>query len=285
MLGSIESLLSATVADGMAGTKHDPNQELIGQGVANIVAPLFGGFAATGAIARTATNIRNGGNSPLAGITHSAVLVLILLFLAPFAMSVPLCALSAILFVVAYNMSELPHFARMVRRAPRADVIILLITFGLTVFSSLIVAVNVGIILAMFQFLRRMASSVEVQRLTEREVAAEGNIKLPSDVLVYAIDGPFFFGAVENFERAIAQTHTDPRLLVIRLKRVPFMDISGIQTLETVIGNLHKRHVQVALCEANARVKTKLERAGIIASIGVDHYFDAFLEALECGGG
>jgi SulP family sulfate permease len=285
MLGSIESLLSATVADGMAGTKHDPNQELIGQGIANIVAPLFGGFAATGAIARTATNIRNGGNSPLAGITHSVVLVLILLFLAPFAMSVPLCVLSAILFIVAYNMSELPHFARMVRRAPRADVIILLITFGLTVFTSLIVAVNVGIILAMFQFLRRMASSVEVQRLTEHEVAAEGNVQLPSDVLVYAIDGPFFFGAVENFERAIAQTHTDPRLLVIRLKRVPFMDISGIQTLEEVIGKFHKRHIQVILCEANTRVKKQLERAGIIASIGVDHYFDAFSEALSHGGG
>jgi len=130
-----------------------------------------------------------------------------------------------------------------------------------------------------------MASSVEVQRLTEHEVAAEGNVQLPSDVLVYAIDGPFFFGAVENFERAIAQTHTDPRLLVIRLKRVPFMDISGIQTLEEVIGKFHKRHIQVILCEANTRVKKQLERAGIIASIGVDHYFDAFSEALSHGGG
>ncbi|MEE4462338.1 SulP family inorganic anion transporter, partial [Azotobacter chroococcum] len=144
MLGAIESLLSAVVADGMGGTKHDSNQELIGQGIANLAAPLFGGFAATGAIARTATNIRNGGNSPLAGIVHALTLVLILLFLAPLAANIPLAALAAILFVVAWNMSELKHFRRMLQRAPKADVGILLITFGLTVFSDLVIAVNIG---------------------------------------------------------------------------------------------------------------------------------------------
>jgi sulfate permease, SulP family len=285
MLGAIESLLSATVADGMAGTKHNPNQELIGQGIANLVAPLFGGFAATGAIARTATNIRNGGSSPLAGIMHSVVLVLILAFLAPLAANVPLCALAAILFVVAYNMSELKHFVRMVHRAPRADVGILLTTFALTIFTDLVVAVNIGVILALLQFMRRMASSVEVQQLSEHEVLAKSSVKLPNGVLVYAIDGPFFFGAVENFERAIEQTHTDPHMLVIRLKRVPFMDISGIQTLEEVIGKFHKRHINVLLCEANARVRKKLDRAGIIALIGAKHYFDTLPEALaslEC---
>src|SRR3546814_765563 len=162
MLGAIESLLSAVVADGMAGTRHDSNQELIGQGVANIVSPLFGGIAATGAIARTATNIRNGGTMPLAGVVHALTLLLILLVLAPYAGQVPLCALAAILFVVAWNMSEARRFLRLVRKAPRADVAILLITFALTILTDLVVAVNIGVILAMFQFMRRMSASVEV---------------------------------------------------------------------------------------------------------------------------
>jgi SulP family sulfate permease len=149
LLGAIESLLSATVADGMAGTKHNPNQELIGQGVANVVAPLFGGFAATGAIARTATNVRNGGTSPLAGIVHALTLLLVILFFAPLAENIPLCALAAILFVVAWNMSDLKHVVHLARSAPRADVAILFITFGLTVFMDLIVAVSVGVVLAM----------------------------------------------------------------------------------------------------------------------------------------
>ncbi|MBL8473027.1 MAG: STAS domain-containing protein [Rhodocyclaceae bacterium] len=242
MLGAIESLLSAVVADGMAGTKHDSNQELIGQGIANMVAPLFGGFAATGAIARTATNVRNGGSSPLAGITHAATLVLIVLFLAPLAANIPLAALAAILFLVAYNMSELRHFFHMMRRAPRADVAVLLITFFLTVFSDLVVAVNIGVIIATLQFMRRMAASVEVQQLSGQELEMElvysGRFKLPPGVLIYSIEGPFFFGAVENFERSLAQTHTDPRILVIRLRRVPFMDITGLQTLEEVIEKL-----------------------------------------------
>jgi SulP family sulfate permease len=284
MLGAIESLLSAVVADGMAGTKHDSNQELIGQGMANIAAPLFGGFAATGAIARTATNVRNGGTSPLAGITHALTLVLIILFLAPLAASIPLCALAAILFVVAWNMSEVKHFARMLTRAPRADVAILLITFTLTVFADLVVAVNIGVILATLHFLRRMASSVEVQQLTEKEMEAEliyrGGIQFPHGVLVYAIEGPFFFGAVENFERALAQTHTDPRILILRLRRVPFTDITGLKALEDVIRQLEKRHIAVLLCEANPRVRTKMERAGIFEQIGQEHYFDDFSAAL-----
>lgn len=284
MLGAIESLLSAVVADGMAGTRHDSNQELIGQGIANIAAPLFGGFAATGAIARTATNIRNGGTSPIAGIVHVITLVLIILILAPLASSVPLAALAAILFVVAYNMSEIKHFTHMVRRAPRADMAILLITFGLTVFSDLVVAVNIGVILAMLHFLRRMASSVEVQQIAEKELEMEltyqGLTTLPPGVLVYAIDGPFFFGAVEDFEQTLAQTHTDPRILVIRLRRVPFMDITGLQTLEEAILNLEKRGIRIILCEANERVREKLDKAGILAAIEPEDYFDDFAAAI-----
>ena len=271
MLGAIESLLSAVVADGMAGTRHDSNQELVAQGIANIAAPLFGGFAATGAIARTATNICNGGTSPLAGVIHVVTLILIVLFLAPLAVHVPLAALAAILFVVAWSMSDLKHFARMVKRAPRADVVILLVTFGLTVFADLVVAVNIGVILATMQFLRRMAASVEVREATERDLQLEfghrGFTDLPSGVLVYAVEGPVFFGAAENFERALAATHTDPRVVIIRLRWVPFIDITGLQTLESVIRHLHKRKVRVMLTGANERVHAKLERAGLIALV------------------
>ncbi|AJG14110.1 SulP family inorganic anion transporter [Pseudomonas shirazica] len=284
MLGAIESLLSAVVADGMAGTRHDSNQELIGQGVANLVVPLFGGFAATGAIARTATNIRNGATGPLAGIIHALTLVLIILFLAPLASNIPLCALAAILFVVAYNMSELKHFKRMLQRAPRADIAILLVTFTLTVFSDLVIAVNIGVILAMLQFMRRMASSVEVQQVVEEELAnqlhSNGQKSLPPGVLVYTIEGPLFFGAAETFERALSQTHTDPELLVICLKRVPFMDITGLQTLEEVIQQLHERQIVVKLCEANGKVLGKLEKAGILRLLGPGHYHQTLGTAL-----
>lgn len=284
MLGSIESLLSAVVVDGMAGTRHDSNQELIGQGLANLVAPLFGGFAATGAIARTATNFRNGGTSPLAGIVHALTLVLIVLLLAPLVADVPLAALAAILFIVAYNMAEVRHFARMVRRAPRADVAILLITFLLTVFVDLIVAVNIGVILATLQFVRRMSASVEVLQMTDAHLARELNgqpiEKLPPGVLVYAIEGPFFFGAVENFERVLLETHTDPRVLVLRLRRVPFMDITGLQTLEEVIQHMRRRGVRVLLCEANQRVCDKLENAGVLMAAGPGNYFATLEQAL-----
>ncbi|SDU09910.1 sulfate permease, SulP family [Pseudomonas pohangensis] len=284
MLGAIESLLSAVVVDGMADTKHDSNQELIGQGIANLLTPLFGGFAATGAIARTATNYRNGGTSPLAGVMHSLTLLLIILFLAPLASNIPLCALSAILFVVAYNMSELKHFRQMIRRAPRADVAILLITFGLTVFSDLAIAVNIGVILAMLQFMRRMAASVEVQQVAESELEGElrntGHTHLPAGVLVFTIEGPLFFGAAETFERVLAQTHSDPQMLLIRLKRVPFMDITGLQTLQEVIRQLHKRQVVVKLCEANKKVLGKLYKVGILQEIGAENYHADFHAAL-----
>jgi SulP family sulfate permease len=285
MLGAIESLLSAVVSDGMAGTKHDSNQELVGQGIANVLSPLFGGIAATGAIARTATNIRTGGTSPLAGLVHSLTLLLVLVCLAPLAVDVPICALAAILFVVAWNMSEAKHFVHMVRRAPRADVAILLTTFCLTVFVDLVVAVNIGVILATLQFMRRMASSVEVQKLADEDLAHElkdlGMTALPKGVLAYAIDGPFFFGAVENFEQVLAEIHLDPKFLIVRLKRVPFMDITGLQALEEAIENLRRRGVSVVLCEANPRVRKKLLRTGILEKLGADRYFETFAATLE----
>ena len=285
MLGAIESLLSAVVSDGMAGTRHDSNQELIGQGIANVLSPLLGGIAATGAIARTATNIRSGGNGPLAGIVHSLTLLLILICLAPLAAGVPICSLAAILFVVAWNMSEPRRVLHMLRRAPRADVAILLATFSLTVFVDLVVAVNVGVILAMLQFMRRMAASVAVKQHSGAELGQElrelGLPGLPPGVMVYAIEGPFFFGAIENLDQVLGAIHRDPHLLVIRLGRVPFMDITGLQALEEAIGDFRRRGVSVVLCEANPRVRRKLVRAGLIGPRGASEYFETLVQTLR----
>ena len=285
MLGAIEALLSAVVADGMSGTKHDSNQELIGQGLANIAVPFFGGFAATGAIARTATNIRNGATSPLAGIMHAITLIAVLLFLAPLASDIPLAVLAAILFVVAWNMSEVKHFAHLLKTAPIADRLILLITFVLTVFADLVVAVNVGMILAILHFLRRMSDAVETLPVDETELHTElarhGIDDLPPDLLVYEIAGPMFFGAVENFERALVQTQADPKILIIRLRRVPFMDITGIQVLEEVMQKLRLRGIRVVLCEANERVLAKLQRAGVINDGAAEDYVDHLIDAIK----
>ena len=281
MLGAIESLLSAVVADGMAGTRHDANQELVGQGLANVVAPLFGGFAATGAIARTATNIRNGATGPLAGLAHAGVLVAIILFLAPLAAHIPLAALAAILFVVAWNMSEAGHFAHILKKAPRADRAILLITFVLTVFADLVVAVNVGVLLAVLHVIRRMTETFDAHPADDKLLARHGIEVLPADTLVYDIEGPLFFGAVENLERALLSTHTDPKTLVIRLRLVPFMDLTGIQTLENVIAKLAKRGIRVVICEANTRVRHKLEKAGVLGEAGSAGYADNLVEAVS----
>ena len=286
LLGSIESLLSAVVADGMAGgPRHDSNQELVGQGLANIAAPLLGGFASTGAIARTATNIKNGGNSPLSGIVHSLVLILIIVALAPLAVNVPLAALAAILFVVAWNMSDARHMVSMIKRAPRADVAVLLVTFLLTVFADLVVAVNVGVILATLNFLRRMSTSVEVHELShaqiERELRDDRNVSVPPGVLVYHIDGPFFFAAVETFERVLERAQADPKVLVVRMTDMPFTDMTGLQTLEEAIQHLQQRGVRVILCEANERVFRKLARAGILGLLGRDGYAETFGEAIQ----
>jgi SulP family sulfate permease len=285
MLCAIEALLSAVIADGMAGTRHDSNQELIGQGIANVVAPLFGGFAATGAIARTATNIRYGATSPLAGLVHSATLVAVVLFLAPLSADIPLAVLAAILFVVAWNMSEARHLAQLLKAAPRADRVILVITFLLTVFADLVVAVNVGMILAILHFLRRMSDAVEAQQVGDEELRTElaraQLFPLPTGVMVVEIAGPMFFGAVENVERALAAIHGDPKALVIRLRRVPFMDITGIQMLDGVVGKLRRRGVIVVLCEANERVAAKLRQAGVMDDAPDGDHAAALVDAVR----
>lgn len=272
MLGAIESLLSAVVADGMAGTRHNSNQELVGQGIANVLSPLFGGIAATGAIARTATNVRNGGNSPLAGIVHAVVLVVVLLVLAPLAANIPLATLAAILFVVAWNMSEARFVVLLVKRAPRADVIILLVTFFLTIFADLVVAVNIGVVLAMLHFMKRMSDSVVVNRQTAKDLRYELGPSMPehwpAGVEVYSVEGPFFFAGVEALQRAIHDAESNPKVVVVRLRWVPFMDATGLHTLQDVVSNLQDRGVRVMLVEANASVARKLKKMGLTERLG-----------------
>jgi SulP family sulfate permease len=286
LLGAIESLLSAVVADGMTGTRHDSNQELIGQGIANIVAPLFGGFAATGAIARTATNIRNGATSPLAGIVHSVFLILVILVLAPLASAIPLCCLSAILFVVAWNMSELPHVVRLVRGAPKVDAGILLLTFFLTVFVDLVVAVNVGVILAALFFMRRMADSVNVEQQSPwpdpggAATAAVTAVAANNGVVVFSIDGPIFFGAAEKLERTLAHIQRPATTLILRMGNVPFVDATGIFAIEEIISDFKRHGATVLLVEVRSNVRYKLERSGVIAHAGEDNVIDTLELAL-----
>lgn len=268
MLGAIESLLSAVVADRMAGTRHGSNQELVGQGLANIVAPFFGGFAATGAIARTATNIRNGATSPLAGVVHALTLVGVLLLLAPLAVNIPLASLSAILFVVAWNMSEPHRVVSMVRRAPVADRVILLVTFFLTVFADLVVAVNVGVVLAVLHFLRRMTQTVKIQQVQDS-----------SDYRLSKAVGPLFFGAVGPIELAARSVPDSVSRWIVDLSETPFIDATAIQALEDAIINLKARGVSVTLAGANTLVYRKLLTHGTLSMLGEGGYVTSAFEA------
>lgn len=273
LLGSIESLLSAVVADSMSGTKHNSNQELVGQGIANIFSPMFGGFAATGAIARTATNIRNGGTSPIAGLVHVLTLVAIVLLLAPLASLIPICALSAILFVVAYNMSEMYRFSHMVRTAPKSDVAVLLITFLLTVFGDLVIAVNIGVLLASLLFMKRMSEAVSIERQAHEDLAEEAEnaeFNPPPKTVVFTMDGPFFFGAAQRLESALEHVHGHAEVLVLRLGKVPFIDATGMQSLWDLLDICKRYKTRLVLCEARPGVLGKMKQAGLVGQIGKD---------------
>jgi len=278
LLGAIESLLSAVVADGMTGTKHDSNQELVGQGIANIFSPLFGGFASTGAIARTATSIRNGGTSPLAGITHVITLIIIILVLAPLASHIPLCTLSAILFVVAYNMSEIHRFTHMIRTAPKPDVAVLLITFLLTVFGDLVIAVNIGVLLACLLFMKRMSDAVSIQQQSSEALMEDvGTIdfKLPPKTTVFAMEGPLFFGAAQHLESALESVHEHADVLVLRLGKVPFIDATGTQSFWDLLDNCKRHKTRLVLCETRPNVLNKLKLAGFIGQIGSENVLES----------
>jgi SulP family sulfate permease len=288
LLAAIESLLCAVVADGMIGGKHRSNMELVAQGIANIVAPLFGGIPVTGAIARTATNVRNGGRTPVAGIVHAAVLLVIMLAAAPWAALIPLPALSAILVIVAYNMSEWRSF-RSLMRSPRSDVIVLLVTFGLTVVFDLTVAIEVGMVLSVFLFMRRMATITNVGVVTrefndddpdEDESSIESR-EIPEGVDVYEINGPFFFGAAYKFEEALISADLASRVRIIRMRNVPAIDSTGLHALEQALESCRNKGIVLIISGIHAQPYRALEASGLLANIGEENVIATIDDALE----
>jgi SulP family sulfate permease len=260
MLGAIESLLSAVVADGMTGGSHDPDAELVAQGVGNVVAPFFGGIAATGALARTATNVRSGARSPLAAIFHSGFVLLAVLLLAPVLNYLPMASLAALLLIVAWNMSEAKHFLHALRVAPRSDVIVLLTCFGLTVIFDMVVSVTVGVLLAALLFMRRMAE-VSGSRLVDQHPIAQGG--LPRDILVYEVSGPLFFGAAQRAMSAFHRTAmSGVSVVVLDLSSVPVIDATGLVSLESAIERLHALGVFVILAGIRNQPLQVLAKAG-----------------------
>ena len=267
ILGAIESLLSATVADGMIGHRHNSNQELIGQGIANILSPIFGGIPATGAIARTMTNINNGGKTPVAGIIHAIVLLLIYFFLMPLAAYIPMACLAGVLVMVSYNMSGWRTIVQLMRN-PKSDIIVLWITFLLTVIFDLTIAIEFGIIIACFLCMRRMAETTQVSVLTEEIDPNEENeinplniehLSIPKGVEVYEINGPYFFGVAAKFEDMMARMKDKPRVRIIRMRKVPFIDSTGMHNLQNLIEQSHRSGITVILSGVNERVRSVLE--------------------------
>jgi len=288
ILAAIESLLSAVVADGMIGGKHRSNMELIAQGVANIITPLFGGIPATGAIARTATNIKNGGRTPIAGIVHSLVLLLITLFFGHLARLIPLATLAAILVTVAYNMSEWRSFIA-IFKSPKSDLIVLLTTFGLTVVFDLTIAIQVGMILAVILFMRSMAIVTNVGIITRElkdddelfDANAIASKKVPKNVEVFEINGPFFFGAVSKFRDAIRIIETPPKVLIIRMRNVPAIDGTGIHALEEVYHNVVKKGTQLILSGVHIQVLMVLDQSGFLKIIGEQNVLGNIDDSLD----
>jgi len=283
LLAAIESLLSAVVADGMIGTRHKSNMELVAQGVANIASPLFGGIPATGAIARTATNIRAGGRTPLAGMTHAITLLLILVFLGRWAAMVPLCALAAILVVVAYHMSEWRSFAGLLR-APRSDLVVLMLTFGLTIFVDLTVAVQVGIVVAALLFMKRMSDMTHVEGLTSgfaddnddpgeitesrRGRRIVGGHEVPAGVEVYEVNGPFFFGAADKIKSVLTEIAKPPKVFILRMRNVPAIDATGIHALEQMAKKCRHEGTTLILTEIRQQPLRALVRARKLEAVG-----------------
>jgi SulP family sulfate permease len=273
-LAGVESLLSAVVADGMTGRRHRPNMELIAQGLGNIASPLFAGIPATGAIARTATNIRNGGQTPVAGIVHAVVLLLILLFLGKWAAYIPMASLAGILILVAWNMSEYKMFIRLLR-SPKSDIIVLLSTFLLTVLLDLTVAIPVGMVLAAFLFMRRMADVSRISTLPnlceeEEEDMSRVLQNIPPGIEIFEVNGPFFFGASEKFSTALRIFGKAPRVLIIRMRNVPVMDATGIFALENVCEDSRKKGILVLLSGVQKQPREVLVRAGFVERFGRD---------------
>jgi SulP family sulfate permease len=282
LLGSIESLLSAVVADGLIDDRHDSNQELMAQGVANFVVPIFGGIPVTGVIARTATNIRNGANSPVAGIVHSIFLLLVLLIAAPLAGNVPLTTLSAVLVVVAIRMGEWDEF-RMLSRRPKSDGVVFLVTFGMTVCFDLTKAVGVGMVLAAFLFVKRVADTTEVQSMTGDAKAAphERVANLPKDVVVYRVFGALLFGAADKLETVLRRAGGDTRVIILHMAAVTAMDTTALDRLEDLHAKLRRRDRYLILCGPHTQPFFMMEKAGFIAAVGSDNIAGDLDSAVE----
>jgi SulP family sulfate permease len=266
MLGAIESLLSASVADGMAKTKHDPNAELVAQGVGNIVAPFFAGFVATGAIARTATNVRSGARSPIASIVHAVFLLLAVLLFAPLVAHLPMASLSALLVLVAWNMSEVKHFVHTLKVAPRSDVVVLLVCFFLTVAFDMVISVSVGVVLAALLFMRRMAELTGARLVSERHESLE--LDVPAGVAIYEIAGPLFFGAAQKAMAALDATSTQLRVIIFDLSEVPVMDATGLVAFESALDRLRAQGTLAILVGVRTQPKVTLTRGGVVTREG-----------------
>lgn len=290
MLGGIESLLSAVVADGMTSSKHNSNKELIGQGIANIVTPLFGGIPATGAIARTATNIKSGAVSPMSGVIHGFFVLFTLLLLAPYASHIPLATMAPILMVVAWNMSEQQHFVHILKMKT-GDSLVLLVTFSLTVFTSLTTAVEIGLILAIILFTKRMSNMLVMSKVlpdhtTKNEKLLPHVVNNAHDcpqISIYTIEGPLFFGAAQTFEQNILATiHYRPKILILRMGKVPFIDTTGEAYFRNIVQHFKNQGGVLLISGAQSELKTTLIKNGLYAEIGKENFFDHTGEAINC---
>lgn len=288
ILCAIESLLAAMVADGVTGKKHDSNTELIGQGITNIVTPFFGGIPSTGAIARTMANINNGGKTPIAGIIHAMVLLLIFLFLMPYAVYIPLATLAAILIIVAYNMSEWRTFVYLLK-GHRADVAVLVITFLLTVLIDLTVAIEVGVFLAIILFVKRISETSSIKVIEQRVSGSESDeapneidlISIPRGVEIYEIDGPFFFGLASKLDEIDRESYHQVKVRIIRMRRVPFIDSTGLNNLRNLWKRSRKERIQIILSGVNSQVFESMSKAGFVSEIGREYIFPHIQLALD----
>ena len=285
ILGSIESLLSAVVSDSMIGGKHRSNMELIAMGGANIVSALFGGIPATGAIARTATNVKNGGRTPIAGIVHSMILLAIMLLFAPYAKLIPLSCLAGILVVIAYHMSEWRQF-KSILKGNKMDIIILLTTFFLTVIFDLVIAIEIGMVLSSFMFMKRMSESVHVQNITsetrdEENPFDEELIDVPKNVLLYEINGPLFFGAARQFQETVTNTNLHPKVIIIRMRYVPLIDATGYQSIKEIIKTFKARRIKVIISGVQKNLRKDFKKNSMFSILKKPFVVKDIKEALE----
>lgn len=278
VLAAIESLLSCVVSDGMVGDTHDPNTELIAQGAGNIASGIFGGIPATGAIARTAANVKNGGRTPIAGIVHALVLLLILVVLMPYAALIPMPTIAAILFMVAYNMCGWREFVNLLKTAPKSDIIVLVLTFVLTVVFDLVVAIEIGLLLAVVLFLKRMSEVTEIKSWKYTQEDSEELRKVPKGTMVYEVEGPMFFAVSDEFMRVSMDKNT--KVVILRMRSVPAMDVSALRKLEEVRTNCKRRKITLLLSHVQEQPRRMMEKAGFAADIGEENFCEHIEAAL-----